>query len=208
MHAILEELDASDRRLLRRRAMPAFTPLMLATLAKHAFSDPGVGVRSEARRSALAPVETALDRPLDHQEREGPHLALSRSGRGRPAVRHRTVDRGRRDRAFRGNVTSFARLQERMRNSRPSTTLIAAVPPPCDLFDLIWFDGYDLSALPLLARKSILHHAVSSRTRSVSPGTWTRRERSRSAPLARRAGRPHRQTGLGSPTGTGARTTG
>ena len=40
MNPILGELDASDRRLLRRRAMPAFTPVMLATLAKEAFSDP------------------------------------------------------------------------------------------------------------------------------------------------------------------------
>ena len=40
MNPILEDLDASDRRLLRRRAMPTFVPLMLATLAKSAFSDP------------------------------------------------------------------------------------------------------------------------------------------------------------------------
>ena len=28
------------------------------------------------------------------------------------------------------------------------------------LFDLMWFDGYDLSALPLLARKSVLRRAI------------------------------------------------
>jgi ATP-dependent DNA ligase len=40
MHPLLEELDARDRRLLQRRAIPAHTPLMLATLAERAFSDP------------------------------------------------------------------------------------------------------------------------------------------------------------------------
>jgi hypothetical protein len=33
MHPILEEFDAPDRRLLRRRAIPAFMPLMPASEA-------------------------------------------------------------------------------------------------------------------------------------------------------------------------------
>src|SRR5438477_13094 len=35
-----------------------------------------------------------------------------------------------------------------------------AVPVYFYLFDLIWFDGYDLSALPLGARKAVLHEAL------------------------------------------------
>jgi bifunctional non-homologous end joining protein LigD len=62
--------------------------------------------------------------------------------------------------AFRGDVTSFSRLQERMQNSKPSAAQVAAVPVIFYLFDLIWFDGYDLSALPLLARKSVLRRAI------------------------------------------------
>jgi DNA ligase D-like protein (predicted ligase) len=62
--------------------------------------------------------------------------------------------------AFRGDVTSFSRLQERMQNARPSAAQVAAVPVFFYLFDLIWFDGYDLSALPLLARKSVLRRAI------------------------------------------------
>src|SRR6266571_1273086 len=58
--------------------------------------------------------------------------------------------------AFDGDVTSFSRLQARMQNARPSTVQVAAVPVYFYLFDLIWFDGYDLSALPLLTRKSLL----------------------------------------------------
>jgi bifunctional non-homologous end joining protein LigD len=64
--------------------------------------------------------------------------------------------------AFRGEVTSFARLQERMQNARPSRAQVAAVPVLFSLVDLIWLDGYDLSALPLLARKSILRRAIAS----------------------------------------------
>jgi len=61
--------------------------------------------------------------------------------------------------AFDGDVTSFSRLQARMQNARPSTVQVAAVPVCFYLFDLIWFDGYDLSPLPLLARKSLLREA-------------------------------------------------
>jgi bifunctional non-homologous end joining protein LigD len=62
--------------------------------------------------------------------------------------------------AFRGNVISFARLQERMQNARPSAAQVTSVPVFFYLFDLIWLDGYDLSALPLLARKSALRRAI------------------------------------------------
>src|SRR5207249_2525400 len=61
--------------------------------------------------------------------------------------------------AFDGDVTSFSRLQARMQNARPSTVLVAAVPVYYYMFDLIWFDGYDLSALPLSTRKSLLRQA-------------------------------------------------
>ena len=47
-----------------------------------------------------------------------------------------------------------------MQNARPSAANVAAVPVYFYLFDLIWFDGYDLSALPLVARKSVLREAL------------------------------------------------
>jgi DNA ligase D-like protein (predicted ligase) len=46
-----------------------------------------------------------------------------------------------------------------MQNARPNGVQVAAVPVYFYLFDLIWFDGYDLSALALSARKSLLRQA-------------------------------------------------
>ena len=40
VNPVLEDLDRDHRRLLRRSAMPAFSPLMLARLAKEPFSNP------------------------------------------------------------------------------------------------------------------------------------------------------------------------
>jgi bifunctional non-homologous end joining protein LigD len=160
MHPALAQLDAPDRRLLRRAAMPSFTPLMLATLAKQAFSNPAWvfepkldGQRSLLwrRRSTVRLItRNEKDRTSHYPDLMGAILRHDSA----PLIADGEIV------AFKGDVTSFTRLQERMQNSRPSATLVAAVPVYFYLFDLIWFDGYDLSALPLVARKSVLHEAI------------------------------------------------
>jgi DNA ligase D-like protein (predicted ligase) len=58
--------------------------------------------------------------------------------------------------AFDGPRTSFSRLQERMQNSHPTPDAVERCPVFYYLFDLVWFDGYDLTALPLRGRKEVL----------------------------------------------------
>jgi bifunctional non-homologous end joining protein LigD len=160
MHPILEELDERDRRLLRRRAMPAFTPLMLATLAKHAFSDPAwvFEAKLDGQRSLLWKQRSNVRLITRNQKDRTSHypdlLEAVGPDETAPLIADGEIV------AFRGDVTSFSRLQERMQNARPSAAQVAAVPVLFYLFDLIWFDGYDLSALPLLARKSVLRRAI------------------------------------------------
>jgi bifunctional non-homologous end joining protein LigD len=160
MHPILEDLDVDDRRLLRHRAMPAFTPLMLATLAKHAFSDPAwvFEAKLDGQRSLLWTRRSTV-RLLTRNEKDRtshyPDLVEAvRRVDTAPLIADGEIV------AFRGDVTSFTRLQERMQNARPSQKQVATVPVFFYLFDLIWFDGYDLSELPLLARKSVLRRAI------------------------------------------------
>jgi bifunctional non-homologous end joining protein LigD len=160
MNPILEELDTSERRLLRRRAMPAFTPLMLATLAKHAFSDPAwvFEAKLDGQRSLLWRRRSTIRLITRNQKDRTSHYPDLAEAVGRrdtaPLIADGEIV------AFQGDVTSFARLQGRMQNARPSAAQVAAVPVVFYLFDLIWFDGYDLSTLPLLARKSVLRRAV------------------------------------------------
>jgi bifunctional non-homologous end joining protein LigD len=160
MNPILEELDASDRRLLRRRAMPTFVPLMLATLAKSAFSDPAwvFEAKLDGQRSLLWRRRSTV-RLITRNEKDRtshyPDLVEAILGHeAAPMIADGEIV------AFHGDVTSFSRLQERMQNSRPTARQIAALPVVFYLFDLMWFDGYDLSALPLLARKSVLRRAI------------------------------------------------
>jgi len=160
MHPILEDLDARDRRLIRRRAMPDFTPPMLATLAKHAFSDPAwvFEAKLDGQRSLLWRRRSTVRLITRNQKDRTSHypdlVEAVRRHDSAPLIADGEIV------AFRGDVTSFARLQERMQNARPSAAQVAAVPVVFYLFDLIWFDGYDLSALPLVTRKEVLRRAV------------------------------------------------
>jgi DNA ligase D-like protein (predicted ligase) len=60
---------------------------------------------------------------------------------------------------FDGEVTSFAKLQQRMQVAHPSPDLRRKVPVWLYLFDLLYVDGYDVRRVSLRYRKQILHHA-------------------------------------------------
>jgi bifunctional non-homologous end joining protein LigD len=163
MNPILEELGPADRRLLKRRAMPAFTPPMLATLAKEPFSDPAwvYEAKLDGQRSLLwrrrSTVRLITRNEKDRSSHYPDLVEAIRTQDTAPMIADGEIV------AFRGEVTSFSQLQERMQNARPSKAQVAAVPVLFYLFDLIWFDGYDLSALTLLTRKSILRSALEFR---------------------------------------------
>ncbi len=160
MNPLLERLDPDDRKPLRRAAMPAFTPPMLATLTKDVFSDPAwvYEPKLDGQRSLLWRRGSTV-RLLTRNEKDRtsayPDLSEAILRDETPAL----IADGEIV-AFDGDVTSFSRLQGRMQNARPSAAHVAAVPVYYYLFDLIWFDGYDLSALSLLARKSLLREAI------------------------------------------------
>lgn len=62
--------------------------------------------------------------------------------------------------AFKGGVTSFERLQGRMQSKNVGKELIKDVPVYYYLFDIVFFDGYDLRAIPLRYRKEFLNRAI------------------------------------------------
>ena len=63
--------------------------------------------------------------------------------------------------AFDGDRTSFERLQGRMQVHDPRLARLTGIPVFLYLFDLLEFDGHDLTGLPLRERKRALHRALS-----------------------------------------------
>jgi DNA ligase D-like protein (predicted ligase) len=63
--------------------------------------------------------------------------------------------------AFEGNVTSFARLQDRMHIEDPKETRQSGLAVYHYLFDLLYLDGYDTTQVGLRHRKLLLKRALS-----------------------------------------------
>ena len=160
MNPLLERLDPGDKKLLRRAALPGFTPPMLATLTKQAFSDAAwvYEPKLDGQRSLLwRKGQTVRLITRNEKDRTAHYPDLSKAilrDETPPLIADGEIV------AFDGDVTSFSRLQGRMQNAQPNAVQVAAVPVYFYLFDLIWFDGYDLSDLPLVARKSLLRDAL------------------------------------------------
>jgi hypothetical protein len=168
-------------------------------LAKHAFSDPAwvFEAKLDGQRSLLWKRRTIVRLITRNQKDRTSHYpdlveAVRRDDTAALIADGEIV-------AFRGDVTSFSRLQERMQNARPSAAQVAAVPVLFYLFDLIWFDGYDLSALPLLVRKSVLRRAITFEDPiRFSEHLEEEGEVAFRAACEKGWGGPHRQTCLGS----------
>jgi bifunctional non-homologous end joining protein LigD len=62
--------------------------------------------------------------------------------------------------SFEGNVTSFSRLQERMKIRNRDEAKKSRVAVYCYLFDILHLDNYDTTGLALRYRKSILRDAI------------------------------------------------
>lgn len=84
--------------------------------------------------------------------------------------------------AFDKTEASFSRLQARMHVNNPGAALLKSVPVYYYLFDLLFIDGRDLRAYPLLERKRLLKEAFVF----TGPLRWT-------AHLRGAIGRRHRQ---------------
>ena len=62
--------------------------------------------------------------------------------------------------AFDGKITSFSKLQGRMQLTDPEDALKTGINVYCYTLDLMYLDQFDLTDLPLRARKSLLKNAL------------------------------------------------
>jgi len=147
---------------LRRRAIPAWLPPMLATLSeelpisgKWVYEPKLDGVRALIYVSpGSVRIYSRNQKPLNDAY---PELveALSGSVNGEAVLDGEII-------AFdeKRGITSFARLQQRMQLRDPVRARRSQVAVYLYLFDCMYFDGLDLTGLPLLERKAVLQDVV------------------------------------------------
>ena len=153
-------LSDETRRKLRKRKHPEWVPPMLATLTDEPFSDPDWiyepkldGVRCLAFRHADR--VRLLSRNRKSQNAFYPELVEAIAAqKARDFVVDGEVV------AFHGRVTSFSRLQQRMKIADPGEALRSSVPVYYYGFDIVHLEGHDTMKLDLLERKALLERAV------------------------------------------------
>lgn len=156
----LDSLPAADRQLLRPAARPDWVAPMLATLTDRPFSDPDwVYERKLDGERCLAFAHghdvRLLSRTRHSLRATYPELvdAIAARGAGDMVVDGEVV-------AFTGTRTSFSRLQQRLGIADAARARRSPVRVHYYLFDVVHLDGYDLTALPLRARKALLRRAL------------------------------------------------
>ena len=159
MNALLASLPESARNCIEKASMPRRVSPMLATLTHEPFSSD----------------EWIFERKLDgvrcllFRDSDGVRL-FSRNGLDfgksfpelvpvvQKAIDNSVVADGEIV-AFDGNVTSFSRLQQRLGIDDPEKAKSRNVAVELYLFDILYFDGYDVTRVPLRARKKLLRDA-------------------------------------------------
>lgn len=152
MSLLDDDLDEDERARLEPAPAPDHAAAMKAVLTTERFDDPNWiyerkldGIRCIAVRSG--PHTKLLSRNDLSMNDRYPEIAqaLDAETCERFAIDGEIV-------AFDGAETSFARLVERRHHW---------VPVFYYVFDIVWLEGYDIRALPLRARKLLLHSALS-----------------------------------------------
>jgi len=158
MHEALDSLSEDLRAKLKKRSQPGFVAPMKATLVREHFSDPNwiFERKLDGERCLLHKKGRSVTLYSRNEKKKNgsyPEIVEAVAGlEGSFILDSELV-------TFDGTKTSFKRLQKRIHKKKPGEDLIEAYPVFAYIFDIPYFDGYDLSDLPLRERKRVLHTA-------------------------------------------------
>ncbi len=160
MNELLEKLESTAEDKLVEKKFPKWVDPMLAKLTHDYFDDPDwIYERKFDGERCITYIYNGDVRLMSRNEKklnaQYPELAKALIDMDMPdmIIDGEIV-------AFKDDVTSFKRLQKRMHVSDVTDELTKKVPVYYYLFDIIYFDGYDLSDLPLRDRKRILKGSI------------------------------------------------
>jgi len=160
MNPLLKALSDDLQKKLVKRRMPSFEKPMLATLTKYYFSDPAWiyerkfdGVRVLLYKDGKKAWLTSRNNNSLDQTYPEVLQALQALPVDQIIIDSELI-------AFKGNISSFEKLQPRIGVKNPSAELIKKIKVYVYIFDILYLDGYELLHLPLIKRKHILKHAI------------------------------------------------
>jgi bifunctional non-homologous end joining protein LigD len=160
MNKLLKSLPEDTRQKLKKKKQPSWTAPMLATLTDERFSDADwIFERKLDGERFLVFRKGKRVRLLSRNKKllnnRYPELidAYEKQSKGSFIVDGEVV-------AFQGRITSFSRLQARMKITDPDQARKSRIPIYHYVFDLLFFDSYDITRLPLRHRKTLLRKTL------------------------------------------------
>lgn len=160
MQSMLNLMSVKDKDCLIKKPIPAFTQPMLAYLTHHYFSDQDwIFERKFDGERCLAFIKkhkvTLKSRNDKILNGTYPELVEAFEKQKLPdmIVDGEIV-------AFEGKQTSFAKLQARFGITDPQKAEKTGIKVFLYLFDILYYDGYDLTHLPLIVRKNLLKKVI------------------------------------------------
>ncbi len=160
MNDLLESLPEEAREKLKEQEQPEWVTPMLATLTDRRFSDEAwVFERKLDGERCLTFRNGDEVRMLSRNQKSlNVHYPELVEALGEIEWEHVILDGE--IVAFKGDVTSFSRLQDRMHVTDPEEARASDVEVFYYLFDLLYLDGYDTTGLDLRHRKALLKRAI------------------------------------------------
>jgi len=161
MSDLVKNLPESKQKKAKTSKMPPWIPPMLATLTKKYFSDESWiferkldGVRCLVFKNGdRVKLMSRNKLELNNSYPELVDMFLSQS-EDYFIVDTEIV-------AFKGNLTSFSKLQKRIHIKDSDQARKSDVKVFCYIFDIIYLDKYDLTEIDLRSRKKLLRKAIS-----------------------------------------------
>lgn len=154
-----DRLDKDAQEMLSRTKIPSEVNPMLATLTDNHFSDPDwLFERKLDGERCLAfhdgKTTHLYSRKPKSLDATYPELREALADHTTPFVVDGEIV------AFEGETSSFARLQKRMQIKDEDEARKSEVTVYYYVFDLLYFDGYDTTGMPLRQRKQLLKDAL------------------------------------------------
>jgi DNA ligase D-like protein (predicted ligase) len=156
----LFDLPADARARLRNRTQPSWFPPMLATLVHQAFSGEGWLFEQKLDGERCLVFRNGEQLNLFSRNHQLLNLRYPELVEAFQVQKEESFIVDGEIVAFKGGLTSFAKLQQRMQVQQPSAQLRRRVPVWFYAFDLMYLASYDTRQVPLRYRKELLARAL------------------------------------------------
>lgn len=165
MKKILKDLPEEEKKKIEKKKMPDFIKPMLAKLTHDHFYKDGWIYERKLDGERILLFKKGEKISLKTRNKKSANTSYPEIVKAAKKIKADQIILDGEVVAFKGDVTSFSRLQDRMHVKSREEAESSNVGVYYYIFDIVYLDGYDINKLPLQTRKDILKKVVSFNNR-------------------------------------------